>query len=363
MLPVAALQVGDPVEQLILMEPYDSTFQTFPPSTRCRVLSTGNLTQCIDSNKWHEPIGSTTPAFRSAICVFSLQSNHEQKCGVGMSRSSAAGGEGSKRTNDSKELDRENPFDGELALQNSNYLTVEGGRPAALTGAPCSLLDSAMAGAFRGFIQAPTFSCVGAKSAVACENYRLGIYDRLGSEQATAGLAHDLFTFTREADMLGGEDFVTFAALFREPAIGDEAGFEDLLWRQLRALNSYDAPLFEWDPAVSSDPENPHFSFSFAGRAFFIVGLHPHSSRQARRFPWPALVFNPHEQFVRLREEGRWERFQQIIRAREKALQGSLNPNLSDYGTITEARQYSGRQVERDWRPPFEPGQRCPFGH
>ena len=286
-----------------------------------------------------------------------------------MSRLSTPGSGESGQGSGSIETMSLNPFDSEIALRNSNYLAVKAGRPVLPDdpSSACSLFDAAMVGAFRGFIQAPQFSCVGAKSAVTSENYRLGIYDRLDSEQATAGLARDLFTFAREAESLGSENFVTFAALFRGPADTDESGFEQLLWSQLRALNRYDAPLFDWDPAVSSDPESPHFSFSFAGSAFFIVGLHPHSSRQARRFPWPALIFNPHEQFVRLRETGKWERFQEIIRAREKALQGSLNPNLSDYGVTTEARQYSGRRVERDWRPPFTPEQtrppgRCPFG-
>lgn len=286
-----------------------------------------------------------------------------------MNGSSTPVRQASMPTEGSKEAIIENPFDSGIALRNSNYLGVKGGKAVRLADSapPSNLLDAAMAGAFRGFIQAPQFSCVGAKSAVTSENYRLGIYDQLGSEQATAGLAHDLFTFTREAATLDSGEFVTFAALFREPFTRDEDGFEQLLWEQLRALNRCDAPLFDWDPAVSSDPENPHFSFSFAGSAFFIVGLHANSSRQARQFPWPALIFNPHDQFVRLREQGGWERFQEIIRAREMALQGSLNPNLSDYGSITEARQYSGRQVENDWHPPFQPqpptAGRCPFGH
>ncbi|MEP6902345.1 MAG: YqcI/YcgG family protein, partial [Actinomycetota bacterium] len=29
------------------------------------------------------------------------------------------------------------------------------------------------------------------------------------------------------------------------------------------------------------------------------------------------------------------------------------NPNLSDFGTQSEARQYSGRAVEHEWKCPF----------
>lgn len=264
-----------------------------------------------------------------------------------------------------------NPFDSELAIRHSQYLYTKGGRPVSEGGSaePPDLFTSAAVAAFRGFVQNPQFSCVGAKSAVANESARLGVYDRLGSAGATAGLARDLWTFTHDPDTTADNDYVTLVALFKEPTEVDEAGFENCLWKQLRELNRLDAPLHRWDPTVSPDPNDPHFGFSFAGTAFFVVGLHPHSSREARRFPWPLLVFNPHAQFTRLREAGQWARMQEVIRTRELSLQGSLNPNLADHGDVTEARQYSGRPVEPDWHPPFTaqpPGPAtggCPMRH
>ena len=252
----------------------------------------------------------------------------------------------------------DNPYDSELARRNSRYYGTKGGRAVSLSEPDESpdLFASAAVGAFRGFVLNPDFSCVGAKSAVMHETYRLGVYDHLGGAGATAGLCRDLYTFAREAEHAVEGDFMTFVAMFREPTGVDEREFERLLWVQLRLLNQLDAPLHEWDPSVSEDPEDPHFGFSFAETAFFIVGLHPHSSREARRFIWPTLVFNPHAQFQHLKEEGRWERLQEVVRMREESLQGSLNPNLADHGTVTEARQYSGRAVEPDWHPPFQPG-------
>ena len=41
------------------------------------------------------------------------------------------------------------------------------------------------------------------------------------------------------------------------------------------------------------------------------------------------------------------------FRAREMKWQGSLNPNLSGFGERSEAREYSGRAIEDDWRGPF----------
>ena len=35
------------------------------------------------------------------------------------------------------------------------------------------------------------------------------------------------------------------------------------------------------------------------------------------------------------------------------ALQGEINPMVDDHGQSSEARQYSGREVEEDWQAPF----------
>jgi uncharacterized protein len=249
-----------------------------------------------------------------------------------------------------------NPFDSELALRHSRYFGTVNGRPVLLSDPeqPPDLFASAVIGAFRGFVLNPQFVCVAAKSAVHHETYRLGIYDRLASPEATAGLSRDLYEFLRETEPIESE-FTTFVATFREPTDRDEAAFEELLWRQLQMLHDRDAPLHDWDPAVSSNPDDSHFSFSFARHAFFIVGLHPCSTRLARQFPWPTLVFNPHAQFERLRETGMWEKMKEVVRHRDEALQGDVNPVLTDFGEETEAKQYSGRLVEPDWHPPFLP--------
>ena len=223
---------------------------------------------------------------------------------------------------------------------------------------PADLTAAAMHGAFRSFVLDPQYTCVGARSAVHNNSYRLGVYDPLGSPTATAALARDLAAFTRSIDDIDAA-FATFVAIFARPQDqdGDEASFERALWAQLQAL--HDADPAAWDPAVSRDPDDPHFSFSFAGTAFFIVGLHPGSARLSRKFPWPALIFNPHAQFERLREAGKYARMQAVIRDKERALQGDINPVLEDFGADSEARQYSGRHVEPDWHPPFqahEPG-------
>ncbi len=209
---------------------------------------------------------------------------------------------------------------------------------------------------FRALALNEQFTCVGAKAAVRQGGYRFGLYLELGSTASCARLAQDLALFVDERTSLETE-FTTFVASFVGPTVSDEVGFEQLLWATLQQLHAVDAPHSPWDPRASDNPSDPLFSFSFAGSALFIVGLHAASSRAARRFAWPTLVFNPHDQFDRLRASGRYARFQQVIRGGEQALQGSINPMLSNFGERSEARQYSGRSVPDDWTCPFHASQ------
>ena len=73
------------------------------------------------------------------------------------------------------------------------------------------------------------------------------------------------------------------------------------------------------------------------------MGLHPKASRLARRAPFPCIVFNFHDQFEAMREDGKYARLQAAIRARDVALQGDVNPVLASFGDASEAHQYSGR--------------------
>ena len=204
--------------------------------------------------------------------------------------------------------------------------------------------------AFQRHVTDADFPCVGAKASLHGNFYRYGFYGKVNSPEATSGLAHDLWHYAKD-QLAFGTNYATFIASFRGPKVLDEAEWETLLWEQLQSLHEIDQS--DWDKSVSSDPNESHFSFSFAGTAFFIVGLHQGASRLSRRFAWPTMVFNVHAQFERLREEGLFERMQSTIRARDTKLQGTLNPNLSDFGKASEAKQYSGRPVEKEWKCPF----------
>jgi FPC/CPF motif-containing protein YcgG len=226
--------------------------------------------------------------------------------------------------------------------------------------------------AFKNLIMHSGFPCIGAKAACNSGAVTFAVYDQLGSQASTKSLSRDFFRFTRDIAANRGNEYATMITVFRGPLDLSETHFEKLLWLQLGKLHQEDVAHVERDPRVSSDPSAPNFSFSFAGQAYYVIGMHANSSRHARRFRWPTLVFNPHEQFERLRADGNWKRMKTTIRARDFQLQGSINPMLSDFGEESEARQYSGRAVEADWRPPFSPAstqrrdsseEKCPFEH
>ncbi len=208
--------------------------------------------------------------------------------------------------------------------------------------------------ALEEMVAHPEFPCLGARSVFRRDAATLVVLDDL-ADTSTGGsldtLGEVLAQYAHEVDPDG--DLVSFVACFRGPVPQDEQTFEALLWGALQHLHDTDdAP---WADGVAADPENPHFAFSVAGTAFFVVGLHPSASRVARRAPLPTLVFNLHSQFERMRADGGYLRMRDTIRRRDTELQGSLNPMVSDHGETSEARQYAGRAVPDDWTPPFEP--------
>lgn len=205
--------------------------------------------------------------------------------------------------------------------------------------------------AVTDYVAAPAFPCVGARSAFNKGRVRFASYGVLGSERNAAALCEDLRRFSAEFPDPGAEP-VSFIAMFGNDS-GSEARFACELWQQLQAMHEHDREHFDWDPTVSDDVSAADFSFSIAGRAFFVVGLNPASSRLARRAPMPCMVFNFHNQFETLRASGKYAGMQKVIRNRDVELQGTINPVLAQFGTASEARQYSGVAVDANWKCPF----------
>lgn len=214
--------------------------------------------------------------------------------------------------------------------------------------------DAEIRAAITGFV-AGDYPCVGARSVFKRGSVEILVLDRLADEAGTARLLPALEEFARahpKETEAATPDLASFLVVFREPVTTSEIEFEDLLWRQLALLHHLDT--VPWDTEVSADPSDPHFGFSVAGRAHFVIGMHPGASRLARRAPLPTLVFNLHSQFAQLRAVGKYDRLRDTVRRRDTELQGSPNPMLADHGDRSEARQYSGRRVPDGWTPPYD---------
>ncbi|MDP4022542.1 guanitoxin biosynthesis heme-dependent pre-guanitoxin N-hydroxylase GntA [Methylobacterium sp. NEAU 140] len=207
---------------------------------------------------------------------------------------------------------------------------------------------------FRTFIRHTPFPCVGAKSALSRGQLRTIVARDIGSGWDDTRIYPALLAFIcryREQPDL----FQSFAVIFEGPRSLSEEAFEAALWERVQSLSDKDGCLGQDpDPRVAADPEDPHFSLSLGGEGFFIVGLHPGASRRARRFEAPVLVFNLHDQFARLRAEGRYERLRDSIVERDVSWTGSANPMLAQHGQSSAARQFSGRAVSEDWVCPFQ---------
>jgi FPC/CPF motif-containing protein YcgG len=205
-------------------------------------------------------------------------------------------------------------------------------------------------------VTAHDFPCVGAKAALARGTLSVLACDRIESAWDDLRI-HDGLMHFAEAYRARPTIYRSFAVVFDGPDDMDEPRFERALWDRVQSLSDKDVWRGQaYDGRVSHDPGDPHFSLSFGGEGFFVVGLHPAASRPARRFPKPALIFNLHDQFELLRAEGRYEGMREKILVRDEALAGSQNPMLARHGTSSEARQYSGRVVGEDWRCPFHYG-------
>jgi uncharacterized protein len=207
--------------------------------------------------------------------------------------------------------------------------------------------------ALHAHVAEAAFPCVGAKAALAKGTLEVLSCRAIDSAWDDVRIHERLLHFAgryREDRTL----FRSFACVFEGPTDLDEPAFERALWTRVQSLSDKDVWRGQpYDDRVSPDPESPHFSLSFGGEAFFVVGLHPASSRPARRFERPTMVFNLHDQFEILRAQGKYEGMREKIMVRDEALAGSRNPMLARHGEASEARQYSGRAVDEAWRCPF----------
>lgn len=206
--------------------------------------------------------------------------------------------------------------------------------------------------AFKNFIGERAFPCTGAHASQATGQLRMVEAADFSVGDDDPRLLEEIYRFIDE-NREAPNEFRSLVILFRGPTDKDEAEFERTFWQRLQAWHELDRQRFPWAEGVSQDPQNPHFRFSLGGEAFYVIGMHPGSSRRARRFQAPAIVLNLHSQFEALRARGKYMPMRDNIRKRDQAYSGSVNPMLADFGESSEASQYSGRAIDRSWKCPF----------
>lgn len=206
---------------------------------------------------------------------------------------------------------------------------------------------------YRSFLDAKEFPCIAAKAALARQQVRCYVAGHMACPKDDEDILQFLSGFVDEYKK-SKEFYHSAAIIFTAPEIYTEKMFDGLLWNRLQAFQNLDAQKHKYDTRVDADPTSANFSFSIKEEAFYIVGLHPASSRQARQFKYPALVFNPHDQFEYLKTTGKYAYIKNAVRKRDIALSGSVNPMLEDFGTVSEVFQYSGLQHDDNWQCPLK---------
>ena len=196
---------------------------------------------------------------------------------------------------------------------------------------------------YLNWIGMKEYPCVGAKAALGLGHIRVMVADHMACPANDEQVLEFLYDFVDQYRNLSAP-YHSAAVIFKQPEGAEEKVFDRLFWQRLRSLADLDRKVYASDRRVDPDPASPHFSFSLKEEAFFIIGLHPASTRASRRFSYPAIVFNPHAEFEKLRKSNRYEPMKKVVRKRDVAFSGSINPTLTDFGEASEVYQYSGVQ-------------------
>lgn len=190
------------------------------------------------------------------------------------------------------------------------------------------------------FILDKNFPCIMAKSVIKTGHMQvLRVKNAPESVNEVLGQLYSFIDDYREHP----KKLRSFIVVLDDEKALDFEHYEKVFWEFLSRMSIEDKKRYPHDPRVSDDPQHADFSYSIKSEAFFILALHPNSPRFARRFLKPAIVFNLHQQFEQMREKGVFTKIRNLIRMKDKLLQGSINPMLTDFGESSEIFQYLGK--------------------
>lgn len=198
------------------------------------------------------------------------------------------------------------------------------------------------------FILQPSFPCIMAKSVINQGFFHTFSLPDLSKESVKNAL-DKMYDFISEMQAKN-VNLSSCAIVLEDESLKDFNVFESKFWEFLKELNIIDKKFYKPDPEVDSDPSSSNFSYSIKSESFFIIALHPDSPRWARRFKYPSIVFNPHKQFEKMRKNGTYLKVRDLIRKKDKLLQGCENSMLQNFGEKSEVYQYLGK-VYKEFDP------------
>ncbi len=213
-------------------------------------------------------------------------------------------------------------------------------------------ISGTIVNSFNSFISSAFFPCVAAKDALLKNNIKIFTAQHITCPADDRKILAFLYGFT-DAYRLAEKGFHSAAIIFEQPENLSEDLFDHFMWQRLSSLRKLDAENYQHDPRVHNNPSSPHFSFSIKEEAYFILALHANNSRPARQFKYPTLIFNPHAQFEAMKTTTSYEKMKTVVRKKDIALAGSVNPMLTNFGEASEVYQYSGKLYDKKWKCPL----------
>lgn len=155
----------------------------------------------------------------------------------------------------------------------------------------------------KKLITQKNYPCVAAIKSFFSQEYDVGVYKNFGKGDSGKNLRQDLGKFV-ETLKTSQSPYYTFWAIFPDEHYEkSEQAFEKDMWEELSHTTREELKALDWQVA-NADPNDKNFGFHLFGENFFVVGLHPQSSRKSRVFPWPTLIFNVFSQFQTLQKQG-----------------------------------------------------------
>jgi FPC/CPF motif-containing protein YcgG len=205
---------------------------------------------------------------------------------------------------------------------------------------------------YFNFLSGKMFPCVAAKAALNMKHIAVLVAMDIRCPHEDEKILEFLYAFI-DAYRGTNSPYHSAAVIFKQPSEISEEEYEHNFWKRLISFQNSDRKKYRHDPRVDADPSSEKFSFSLKEEALFVIGLHPSNSRLARKFAYPTLVFNPHQEFEKLRSNNRYNKMRDVVRSRDLRYSGSINPMLHNFGEISEVYQYTGKQYDQDWKCPL----------